>query len=170
MPEREPWIAVYDDPDRAADALRSLADLGVPGVRVVSPAAYPAVHLTGHPGPWRLLGWVALAGGVLGLLTAIALEVGSSVLHPMNVGGKPVVAWIPYGVVMFELTMLFAGIANFVAMVVLAFVVRRRVPMAARMAVASDRLAIVIPTAGGSDRLRAIRAVLADAVGVEGAP
>jgi len=168
MRETAPWIAVYDDPDRAAVALQTLADLGVPGVRVVSPAAYPVVHQTGHPGPWRLLGWIALIGGLLGLACAIALEVGTSVAHPMNVGSKPVVAWIPYGVVMFELTMLGVGASNFVALVVLAIVARHRVPKAARRAVASDRLAIVVPA--GGDRGDAVRAALAGAISLEGAP
>lgn len=169
MPENRPWIARYDDPDRAAAALRSLAALDVPGVRVVSQAGYPAVHLTGHPGPWRLMGWLALLGGIVGLAAAIALEVGTSIAHPLDVGGKPVVAWIPYGVVMFELTMLGAGVTNFVALVVLAGVSRRRIPKAAREAVGSNRLTIIVPAAGDDDRLDAIRAALAGAIHLEGA-
>jgi Alternative complex III, ActD subunit len=161
MPEKGPWIAIYDDLDEATAALRSLAHLGVPGVRVVSPAAYPAV---------RLMSWLALAGGLLGLATAIVLEVGSSLSYPISVGGKPVVAWILYGVVMFELTMLGTGLTNFVAMVVLAWVSRRRIPTAAREAVASDRLAVVVAPTGDDDRLAAIRAVLAGAIRLEGAP
>jgi len=169
MPEDRLWIARYDDPDRAAAALRTLANLHVLGVRVVSPAAYPAVHLTGHPGPWRLMGWLALVGGLVGLATAIALEVGTSMALPLDVGGKPVVAWIPYGVVMFELTMLGAGATNFVALVVLAGVSRRRIPKAALGTVRSDRLTIVVPAVGTADRLGAIRAALAGAIHVEGA-
>lgn len=169
MRSKQPWIAVYDDPDRAAAALQSLAGLGVEGVRVASPAAYPAVHLTGRPGPWRLMGWLALVGGIVGLLTAVGLEVGTSLANPVDVGGKPVVAWIPYGVVMFELTMLGAGVTNFLALVVLAFTSRRRVPKAVRQAVASDRLAVVVPAAGDDDRLTAIQATLAGAIHLEGA-
>jgi Alternative complex III, ActD subunit len=169
MRDTQPWIAVYDDPDRAAAALRSLDGLGVRGARIVSPAAYQAVHLTGRPGPWRLMGWLALAGGILGLAVAVALEVGSSIAHPVDVGGKPVVAWIPYGVVMFELTMLGAGVTNFLALVVLAWTSRRRIPKAVRQAVASDRLAVVVPAAGDDDRLTAIQATLAGAIHLEGA-
>jgi len=163
MAERGAWVALYDDPDQAAAALASLADLEVSGVRVASPAAYPVVHMTGRPGPWRLLGWLAVAGGLLGLATAIVMEVGSSVAHPIDVGGKPVVAWVPYGVVMFELTMLGAGVTNFLATVVLAFVSRSRVSRAARRAVAGDRLAVVVPVSEDADRSRAIQAALAQA-------
>jgi len=165
----EPWIALYDGPDEAADALRSLDELGIEGVRLISPAAYPAVHMTGRPGPWRLMSWLALIGGFLGLATAIALEVGSSVAHPFDVGGKPVVAWIPYGVVMFELTMLGAGVTSFCSLIVLAFLSRLRVPKAARRAVAGDRLAIVLPAIAG-ERSDAVCAALAGASAQEGAP
>lgn len=166
---RKPWIALYDGPDEAADALRSLEGLGIEGVRLISPAAYPAVHMTGRPGPWRLMSWLALIGGLLGLATAIALEVGTSVAHPLDVGGKPVVAWIPYGVVMFELTMLGAGLTNFFALIVLAFASRLRVPKAARRAVAGDQLALVLPAAAARRR-DAVRAALAGAIAQEGAP
>ncbi len=170
MPETRPWIALYDDPERAAAALRSLARLGVPGVRVLSPAAYPAIHLTGRPGPWRLMSWLALIGGLTGLATAIGLEAGASLSYPIHVGGKPALAWILFGVVMFELTMLGAGLTNFFAMVGLAWVSRRRIPKAAREAVASDRLAVVVAAAGDDDRLAAIRGALAGAIRLEGAP
>jgi len=164
----EPRIAVYDDPDRAAQALGRLEQAAVAGVRIVSPAAYPAVHETGRPGPWRLLGWLALAGGLLGLGAAIWLQVGTSLAHPVQVGGKPVVAWIPYGVIMFELTMLGAGCSSFVSLVVLAAIARRSVSRAARREMAADRLAIVVPAAEpGSPRARAIDAALAGAVATE---
>jgi len=158
----EPRIAVYDDPDRAAEALDRLDSLRIAGVRVTSPAAYPAVHKTGSPGPWRLLAWLALLGGLVGLGGAIWLQVGTSLAHPVHVGGKPVVAWIPYGVIMFELTMLGAGSTCFVSLVVLAAIARRRVARAARREMASDRLVIAVPAAEpGSERAGAIDEALA---------
>ncbi len=51
-------------------------------------------------------------GGVLGFLTAIALVLITSLVYILPVGGKPVVAWIPYIIVMFELTVLFGSIFN----------------------------------------------------------
>ena len=168
---REGWIAVFDDPGRARDALRALKALGVKGMRVASPAAYPIVHETGQPGPWRAMGWLALGGGLCGLTLAISLEVGTSLLHPMHVGGQPVVAWVQFGVIMFELTMLGAGLTNFLAMVLLGALSRRRVARGARDAVLSDRLAITVPAAGHSpEQLAAMRRALVGALAVNEAP
>jgi len=71
-------IAVFADPDAASHALTALAGEGVTGARIASPAAFPAVEETGRPGPWRVLGWVALVAGLTGLACAMALEVVTS--------------------------------------------------------------------------------------------
>jgi Protein of unknown function (DUF3341) len=160
-------VAVYSDPDAAACALRALKAAGVPGVRVVSPAPYPAVHLTGQPGPWRHLGTIALIGGLTGLGSATALQVMTSRSLNMIVGGKPIVSWPAFGVVMFELTMLFAGIFNFSALVLLGALARRRVSARARGQVDTERIVVVVPVdqAGGA-RQALVRTTLKDALEV----
>lgn len=168
MPDTNPLIAIFDNVDRTAAALRSLTNLRVAGVRVVSPAAYPVLAMTNDPGPCRLMGRLALAGAIVGLVVAIVLEVGSSLAYPIDVGGKPVVAWIPYVVVMFELTMMGAGVTSFLSLVILAVRVRRRIPAAARRAVASDRLVIVLPRPVDDDLRESIRVALSGAVRLEG--
>ena len=144
----ERLLALFDDPDTAEAAVTALGAREVEGVRVVSPAAYPVVHQTGRPGPWRLMGFLAVAGGLLGLATAIVLEVWSSTWMHLDVGGKAVVAWPAFTVVMFELTMLGAGLTNFTALIVLSWWSRRKVAKAARDAVVADRLAVVVPVDG----------------------
>ena len=164
---RETLFALFDNPDTAA-AVGSLNRRQVKGVRVVSPAAYPVVHLTGHPGPWRWMGYLAVAGALIGLGTAISLEVGSSLAHPLPVGGKPVVAWPAYAVVMFELTMLGAGLTNFIALVVLSWWSRRKIHRSVREAVTADRVAVVVPIGGQSEaEVAAIRAELTGALSLE---
>jgi hypothetical protein len=147
-------IAVFADPDAAARALAALRADGVPGARVASPAPYPAVNQTGHPGPWRALGWIALVGGLTGLGCAIALQVITSSHLDQVVGGKPPVSWTAFGVVMFELTMLFAGISTLLSLIVLAAITRRRVARRAREAVASERVVVIVGLADDSDELR----------------
>jgi len=51
-------------------------------------------------------------GGVLGFLSAIGLVLLTSLAYILPVGGKPVVAWVPYIIVMFELTVLFGSLFN----------------------------------------------------------
>jgi hypothetical protein len=158
----EELVVVFSDPDSAAAALRALAGAGVPGVRVVSPAPYPAVHLTGQPGPWRYLGTIALVGGLTGLGVATALQVITSTSLNIIVGGKPVISWPAFGVVMFELTMLFAGVFNFTALVLLSAVARRRVPVGARAVVGTERIVVVVPPSPpGGLSLPGLRTLLA---------
>ncbi len=160
-------VAVFTDPDLAAAALGRLGAAGVAGVRVVSPAPYPAVHLTGQPGPWRYLGTIALVGGLTGLGAATALQVMTSRSLNIIVGGKPIVSWPAFGVVMFELTMLFAGVFNFSALVLLSAVARRKVPAAARRLVDTERIVLVVPVEQARGATEAtIRAALQDAVEV----
>jgi hypothetical protein len=164
---REDLVALFDDPDSAASALRALQEDQVAGARVVASAPFPAVQQTGRPGPWRALGWIALVGGLTGLSCAMALQVATSRSMDLVVGGKPIVSWTAFGVVMFELTMLFAGLTNFTALVLLSAFTRRTVSRPARRQVTTDRLVVVVPLAGCSDdREAAIRRTLSGAVEV----
>ena len=141
----EPLVMIFSDPDAAAAALQRLRDADVDDARVVSAAPFPAVHLTGRPGPWPVLGKVALAGGVTGFVCAALLQAVTSRSLNLVVGGKPILAWPAFGVIMFELTMLFAGVANFLALVILAAVAGRRVPAVARAMANSERIVVVVP-------------------------
>ena len=168
MRERPDLAFAFDDPDAAGAALEALASQGVTGARIASPAAFPAVGQTGHPGRWRALGWVALVGALTGLGCAVALEVATSRSMGLIVGGKPVVSWTAFGVVMFELTMLFGGLANFTALALLSAFARRQIPRRARAAVTSERIVVVVPVDGWSEGRRAdVRRLLSAATEVE---
>jgi hypothetical protein len=161
---RDDVIAVFADPDAAERAVRALHDEGVTAVRVASPAPFAVIHQTGHPGPWRALGWIALVGALTGLSCAIAFQVSSSRSMNLIVGGKPIISWTAFGVIMFELTMLFAAVANFSAVVILSAVTRWLFPRRARAEVTSERVVIVVPVQGyPEDRKKAIRGSLSRA-------
>lgn len=162
---REELVAVFADPDEALRAVQALRARGVSDAQVSSPAAYPVVHEVEHAGRAPALGRVALLGGLTGLACATALEVGTSKTLGLIVGGKPIVAWTAFGVVMFELTMLFAGVSNFIALVVFSALARRRMARAVRELVSSERIVVVVPVAGMDPSLRdAVRGVLGLAV------
>jgi hypothetical protein len=141
----EPLVTAFSDPDAAERALHRLREAEVMDARVVSAAPFPAVHLTGRPGPWPVLGKVALVGAITGFTTAALLQALTSRSLGLIVGGKPILSWPAFGVIIFELTMLFAGVANFVALVVLCAWVRRKVAASARASADSERIVVVVP-------------------------
>ncbi len=167
---REDLVGIYADADAAGRALDALRGEDVSSARGASPAPLPAMHGGGEAEGSSALAWIALCGALTGLGAAIALEVATSDSLGLIVGGKPVVSWMAFGVVMFELTMLFAGAANFVALVVLCAVARARVSRAARERVSSESIVVYVPAGHLAEgRRAAIRACLArNAAEVEG--
>lgn len=61
--------------------------------------------------------FVCLVGGLLGLLTAYALQVWINlVAYPLNIGGRPLYSWPSFVIVCFELTILFGGLSAAIGM------------------------------------------------------
>jgi Protein of unknown function (DUF3341) len=57
---------------------------------------------------------IVLCGGLLGAATAWSMETYIAIWDfPINVGGKPLYSWPSFIVILFELTVLFAGISAF---------------------------------------------------------
>ncbi len=57
--------------------------------------------------------WIVLAGGIAGILTGLAITIGTSYEWSLNSGGKPIVSWPPFIVICFELMVLLGGIFGF---------------------------------------------------------
>ena len=153
----EELVAIFPDPLSASRALQALRGEEVTSAQVATPAPFSAVHETAGPPP-STLRRIALVGALTGLGFAIALQVGTSQALGLVVGGKPVVSWTAFGVVMFELTMLFAGVTNFVALFALCAVARRRVSRRALDQVSSERIVVVVPAGGvRAERWAAVR-------------
>ena len=113
-----------------------------------------------------MLGKVALLGAITGFATAALLQALTSRALGLVVGGKPILAWPAFGVIIFELTMLFAGVANFVALVVLSAAARRRVAASARAGADSERIVVLVP----GERLEGERAAAVRSALEEGSP
>ncbi|NNE67000.1 MAG: DUF3341 domain-containing protein [Pyrinomonadaceae bacterium] len=103
--------AYFDNED---DLVASAAEARLRGLEIYDAfTPFPVHGLDDAVGikPSRLT-WVAFCGGLLGLLTAIGLQVWTSAYAwALNIGGKPfnsVPLWVP---VAFELTVLFAGLS-----------------------------------------------------------
>ncbi len=64
--------------------------------------------------------FVVLIGGLIGLMSAYALQYWVAVItFPTNVGGRPYHSWPSFIIVTFELTILFGGISSAVGMIAL---------------------------------------------------
>ncbi len=58
------------------------------------------------------VGWFTLCGGITGFFSGFALALFTSTRWDLIVSGKPIVSWIPFFVIAFEFTILFAVFGN----------------------------------------------------------
>jgi molybdopterin-containing oxidoreductase family membrane subunit len=65
------------------------------------------------------LGWITLAGGILGFISGFSLAIYTALQWKLIVWGKPIIAWFPFVIVGFEFTILFSVFANVLGLVVL---------------------------------------------------
>lgn len=58
------------------------------------------------------VGWFTLTGGIIGFFSGFALAVFTATRWNLIVSGKPIISWIPFFVIAFECTILFAVLGN----------------------------------------------------------
>ncbi len=112
MPERGA-MGDFAEPAAAARAVRRLREQGFE-VRASMPAPFPDV-VAALGRPRSPLHWVTFPGALVGLLCGIALTAGTSLSWRLVTGGKPILSWPPFVVVIFELTVLVGSLSNLVA-------------------------------------------------------
>ena len=140
---------LYDEPVSAQRAFTELKRAGVEDkqITVISAEPFEAFEFS-HRDHSLLLFRLAGVGGVVGFFLAVALVTGTSRAWPIDVGGMPIVAWWPYLVVIFEMTMLSAILTTVVSLLVTA-----RLP--ARLkdlydpAVSDGKILVGVPVAAG---------------------
>jgi molybdopterin-containing oxidoreductase family membrane subunit len=67
--------------------------------------------------PKSKVGWFTLIGGIIGFLTGFALAAFTSLRWSLIVSGKPIVALVPFTIVGFEFTILFAVFGNVLGLI-----------------------------------------------------
>ena len=67
---------------------------------------------TAHEAPKSYVRFWVLFGGITGVLTAIAVTIGTSWEWNLNAGGRPIASIPPYIIIMFELMILFGGLSG----------------------------------------------------------
>jgi len=102
-----------------ADAVAAIADMRALGwviERVHSPI--PSENIPKALGMRKSrVGWFTLAGGITGFFTGFLLAAFTATRWSLIVSGKPVVALVPFFIVGFEFTILFAVFGNVIGLI-----------------------------------------------------
>ena len=117
MAEQRAVMGVFKDEERVAKAVQALRDTSWTLQRVFSP--FPskrigeALHLKTSP-----VGYFTLGGAILGFVGGFVLSVYTASEWNLIVSGKPVIAWVPFLIVAFEFTVLFAVFGNVIGLLI----------------------------------------------------
>ena len=117
-PDTYGFLAEFENPNALVAAAQRAYERGYRRVDAYSP--YPIEGLADALGHRRnSLPLITLLGGIIGGGGAYFLQYWTSVVaYPVNVGGRPLHSWPSFIPVTFETTILFAGLAAVVGMVV----------------------------------------------------
>lgn len=122
MPNRKYVMGVFQDENRAVSTLRAFDDTPWELKRVHSPFPNHEIMEGLEPKKSRV-GYFTLIGGVIGFFAGIGLSIFTATRWHLIVSGKPVVSLIPFLIVGFEFTILFAVFGN-----ILGFLLQARLP------------------------------------------
>ncbi|HUA32810.1 MAG TPA: DUF3341 domain-containing protein [Candidatus Binataceae bacterium] len=105
-------VGSFAEEEQCAHAIEELRAANISQFRTFSP--FPS-HIVAHAigKPKSRARWVSLTGGISGVLTGLAITIGTSYEWHLNAGGKPLISWPPFIVICFELMILFGGIFGF---------------------------------------------------------
>lgn len=105
-------ISSFADDAQCAQAIEELRAAQVGDFNTFSPIpSHKIEHAIGKSkSPVR---WLVLAGGISGVLTGLAVTIGTTYEWHLNAGGKPLLSWPPFIVICFELMILLGGIVGF---------------------------------------------------------
>ena len=111
-------MGLFKREDQVVEAIRDLKESSWPLHRTHSPI--PSHKIQDALGlKDSRVGWFTLCGGIFGFFAGFALAIFTAVRWELIVSGKPVVALVPFVIVGFEFTVLFAIFGNLIGMAVL---------------------------------------------------
>ena len=145
---------LFDRPDAAQRAYTGLTRAGIAprDITVVSGEPFEAFEFS-HRDHSMILFRLALVGGILGFISAVALVRGTEMSWPIVTGGMPIVAWWPNLVIMFEMTMLGAIVTT-----VISLLVTSKLPAFGKTiydpAVSDGKILVGVPVTGAGDAIR----------------
>ena len=111
MPAEKHVMALFEDDLRATSAIEGLAGYPWKLERVHSPIPSDKILNALKPKKSKV-GYFTLAGGIIGFFSGVGLAIYTGIQWNFIASGKPVVALIPFLIVGFEFTILFAVFGN----------------------------------------------------------
>lgn len=109
-------MGLFKTEAQAAKAIRALRDKDIGIEQVYSPIPShkiaDALKL-----PKSKVGWFTLGGGIIGFFAGFLLAAFTATRWSLMVGGKPIVALVPFVIVGFEFTILFAVFGNVLGLI-----------------------------------------------------
>ena len=109
-------MGLFTDEDRAASVVEDLGDTSWDIKQVHSPI--PSHKLSNALNLKKSkVGYFTLIGGIIGFFTGYGLAMFTAAKWSLIVGGKPVIALIPFVIVGFEFTILFAVFGNVIGLI-----------------------------------------------------
>jgi hypothetical protein len=145
---------LFDGPDSAQRAYTGLKRAGIPAqdIAVISGEPFEAFEFS-HRDHSMILFRLALIGGIIGFVSAVALVVGTEQAWPLVTGGMPIVAWYPNLVIIFEMTMLGSIVTT-----VISLLVTSKLPKFGKTlydpAVSDGKILVGVPVSGQADGIR----------------
>jgi hypothetical protein len=105
-------LGVFSHLDSTLKAIEKLKEEGYKDLRVHSPVPSHEIEklLEKKVSPVRVF---ALFGAILGAVSGALLTTATALSWPLITGGKPIISIPPFLIIVFELTILFGGIAVF---------------------------------------------------------
>jgi|HubBroStandDraft_1064217.scaffolds.fasta_scaffold17119_3 hypothetical protein len=136
-------IGSFADDTRCANAIEELRAAKVGEFNTFSPIpSHRIEHAIGRKkSPVR---WIVLTGGISGVLTGLAITIGTTYEWRLNVGGKPLVSWPPFIVISFELMVLLGGIFGFLGVLGLSGIPATEIAPGYNGRFGEDRFGIVV--------------------------
>lgn len=142
-------LGFFDSPQEILVAMEKVRDQNYASIDAYTP--FPVHGMDEAQGLTRSwLPWITFCAGLTGFICAFSLQYWTSAVDwPINVGGKPLNSWPAFVPIMFELTVLFAGISTVVGMVLL-----NRLPNVMKRSfdpsLTRDKFAIIIEAPGNT--------------------
>lgn len=111
-------LAEFESGGDVVRAVRAARKAGYSNIDAFSP--YPIEEMPKAIGfESRRIGWLSFCGGLFGFFGALTVQLLTNFDYPINVGGRPILAWPAFVVVDFELMILFAVLFPVVGMLYL---------------------------------------------------